>query len=147
MRTLRYRELGRYTHRVHESYSVYCEELKGITINRSPFWSIIDGVITANKGYCWDSASGPTIDHGNPKSKIGSLIHDILYQAIEQGYLSQDYYPAADRMLYTLLIHSGMWKIRAKMWYYAVRAFGSFTRNPARKEYVTKEARLFPDET
>ena len=78
-----------------------------------------DGVVTVKAGYVWDGASGPTIDTKN--TFTASLIHDALYQLMREGLLDRKWRKRADKILYEILRSRGMWKIRAKLWYRAVR--------------------------
>ena len=87
----------------------------------------VDGLITVKRGYVWDGASGPTWDTKN--TMLGSLIHDALYQLMRGGLIGQDWRKRADEVLYEILIDKGMWKLRAKIWYRAVRkAAGSASK-------------------
>lgn len=99
-----------------------------------------------DEGFTWDGASGPTWD---TKSSIyGSCVHDALYAWIRNDprfYKNDEQTPAAiewrkyaDAMLYKCLVNGGMWRIRARMWYRAVRRFGGASASPAnrRKEHV-----------
>jgi len=77
------------------------------------------GELRIRAGYCWDGASGPTIDTKN--TMLGSLIHDALYQLIREGWLDFSHRKAADVLLRDIMISKGMTKIRARIWYRAVR--------------------------
>jgi hypothetical protein len=78
--------------------------------------------VTVKAGYAWDGPSGPTYDS---KSALrASLIHDTLYQLISEGILDDKQREAADNELYTTLLEDGVNKVRAYLWYLAVRAFG-----------------------
>ena len=79
--------------------------------------------IKIKKGYAWDGASGPTID---TKDTIrASLIHDCYYQAMRLGLVHKQFRKVADKELRDQMIKAGCWKIRAKLWYLAVRLFAA----------------------
>ena len=111
-----------YKYQTAEAYS--CQtELRPPHDIQHPFFSIsIFGVVTAEYGYAWDGASGPTID--TKSSMRASLIHDILYQAMGLGLLDRSFREQADRELRKICIEDGMWHWRAEAWYLAVRKFG-----------------------
>jgi len=85
-------------------------------------WFCSDRILVVKKGYAWDGPSGPTWD--TPSFMRGSLVHDALYQLCRLGLVEKNIYrPLADRLLKELCIEDGMWPIRAKYTYYAVRWF------------------------
>jgi hypothetical protein len=73
-----------------------------------------DGILTVRPGFQWNGASGPTFHTAN--TFTASLIHDALCWLIENRWRER-----ADKILYEILISRGMWKIRADLWYKAVR--------------------------
>ncbi len=81
------------------------------------------GILSILPGETWDGASGPTKD--SKKSKRASLTHDMLYRLMRQGKIPISWRKAADDVFYRLLIEDGMWSIRAKIWYRAVRRFAA----------------------
>jgi hypothetical protein len=81
-----------------------------------------NGNLFIREGYAWDGASGPTIDTKN--SMRGSLVHDALYQMIEEELLPRRMRDDADDVFYDILRADGMSWIRAKVWYRMVRGFG-----------------------
>lgn len=80
------------------------------------------GRIIGRKNYAWDGASGPTVD--TTSSMHCSLDHDILWQLIEEGYLSKEWYPISNDHLEDQGEKDGMWPIRAKLWNTSVTYFG-----------------------
>jgi len=64
-------------------------------------------------GYAWDGPSGPTLD--TRSFMVGAMVHDVLYQAIREGYLASSYRKTADSVLYRLCREAGMPPWRA--WY------------------------------
>lgn len=89
------------------------------------------GQLYIKKGYAWDGPSGPTID--TKDSMRASLIHDGIYQLIREGYLGTDWREHADNIFYNVLREDGMSKIRAWIWYQAVRWFGGKSLEPQKK--------------
>jgi len=85
-------------------------------------WICPDRILVVKRGYAWDGPSGPTWD--TSAFMRGSLVHDALYQLMRLGHLDAfTVRPCADRLLKELCIEDGMWPIRAKYTYYAVRWF------------------------
>jgi hypothetical protein len=87
------------------------------------------GQLSILTGYAWDGPSGPAIDTTN--FMRGSLIHDALYQLIDEGHIPSDYKKQADKLLRQICIEDGMSRIRAWWVYNAVKLFGG--RDPAPK--------------
>jgi len=97
-----------------------------------PPWAHLasDGMLYVRAGYCWDGASGPTID--KPRNAIleSSCVHDCLYQAMRDRKLPESFRPHADALMRDMLIERGVWKWRAWGWYYALRWFAGFAAKP-----------------
>jgi hypothetical protein len=72
------------------------------------------GLMTIRKGYAWDGCSGPTYDDNT--NMRGGLVHDAGYQLIRLGLLAHKNKEFFDKLLRTICLEDGMWKIRA--WYY-----------------------------
>ena len=82
-----------------------------------------NGRLIIRKYYAWDGASGPTWD--DKTNYFGSLVHDALYQLFREGLLNRDKWRKyADQLLRDICIANGMWRIRAYIWYWAVRKLG-----------------------
>jgi len=103
-----------------------------------------------NVGYAWDGASGPTID--TKDSMVATLVHDVGYQLIRQGILSEeiwkDYF---DQLFYDIFLADAIAtankrkfaimrvvgraraKVRAKIWLIAVKNFGSMALKSPRE--------------
>jgi hypothetical protein len=81
-----------------------------------------EGQLIIQPGYCWDGASGPTWD--SPCSMRGSLVHDAIFQLIRLNLLPLNIKPIADLLFHDILIDDGMSRIRACVWYQAVKLFG-----------------------
>ena len=105
------------------------------TIIDTDFYSIdINGVLIAKKGYAFDGPSGPTIDTKN--FMRGSLIHDILYQAIREGLLDSMWRRQADKELRKACLEDGMNRLRAWYVYHAVSKFAGFAASPKNKKKI-----------
>ena len=115
--TIRYR--GGYKYELYEDYTVALplSLSKGIATN----WCILSdtGILTVIEGYAWDGPSGPTVDTAN--FMRGSLVHDVLYQLMREGLLSQDFRMIADEILRVICLEDGMSRIRAWWVYHGVR--------------------------
>ena len=86
--------------------------------------TISAGKVKVRKGYCWDGPSSPIFD--TEDAMRASLFHDVLYQCIKEGDLSDINRRKADIVLRKVLISDGMLKWRRILWYYMVRVFGGF---------------------
>jgi len=80
------------------------------------------GMIEIGERYSWDGPSGPARDTKN--FMRASLVHDALYQLIQEGKLPRNYRKAADQTLRKLAREDGMSAFRAWYTYRAVRWFG-----------------------
>lgn len=87
-----------------------------------------DGTLTIRSGYAWDGASGPTLD--TKDTMRGSLVHDALYQLIREKFLSDNFRKAADKELFRVLREDGMWFVRARVWFRALRLAGASAADP-----------------
>jgi hypothetical protein len=82
-----------------------------------------EGHVTVEPGYCWDGASGPTVD--TPDSVRGSLGHDVQYELMAHGLLAIKLHKdAADLWMYKTLLADGMPDFRAWYWYKGVYIAG-----------------------
>lgn len=81
-----------------------------------------NGTLIARRGYAWDGASGIAID--TKDFMRGSLAHDILYQAIAEGFLEIKWRKQADKELIKICKEDGMSAFRRWYVYAAVRIFG-----------------------
>lgn len=87
-----------------------------------------NGALICRKGYAWDGASGPTWD--SKSSMRASLLHDAGYQLMREGHLPLDYKVVFDGLFYLTLIHDGMSRVRAYVWYKGVLLFGKGSTMP-----------------
>lgn len=104
--------------------------------NIDPYIRLNANKLTIHGGYAWDGPSGPTID---TKSFMrGSLVHDVLYEAMRKGFLSKNFRYPADKLLRDMCIEDGMWRWRAAWVYAAVRKAGGPSANPANRKRIHK---------
>lgn len=80
------------------------------------------GDLVIHKGYAWDGPSGPTFD--TPEFMRGSLVHDALYQLIEENVIPWGHRRMADRELWRICREDGMGWLRAAYVYLGVRLAG-----------------------
>lgn len=109
-----------YKYQLYED-EVFITGIKGYEVHSDFIDLMPDGKLTCKKGYAWDGASGPTWD--TKSSMRGSLIHDAGYQLMREGHLPLDYKVVFDGLFYLTLIHDGMSKARAYIWYKGVLWF------------------------
>ena len=94
------------------------------------------GLLTVFDGYAWDGASGPTIDTRN--SMRAGLVHDALYQLMRAELLPQSRRKEVDWEFYQLLRKDGMSRLRAWIWYRAVRRLAKpFAQSDHRAQVYT----------
>ena len=79
--------------------------------------------------FCWDGASGPTID--TLTSMICSLIHDLGYQLIRLGLIDPKYKSYFDDLLRDIGKEDGMYGWRTDIWHFAVSEFGDDSCQPS----------------
>lgn len=93
-----------------------------------------NGGLYIRKGYAWDGPSGWTID--TPSSMRASLVHDAMYQLIRMGRLKQSDRILADMDFHERCIEDKMFKIRARLWYRALRLGAGPAADPANRKKV-----------
>lgn len=107
-----------------------------------------EGVLTGRHGYAWDGGSSPfsklPLVGSWTKTKTtiqNSLVHDMLYQLIRLGLLSDEFKEPADQLLRDIGIEDGMYRWRANAWYNAVAKFGS----PATHSHAEPKILVLPE--
>ena len=129
---LQYRSLKRYKYQLMRDIQVHLN-LPLITL-KTEYFELKDGIMTIKKGYAWDGPSGPTFD---TKTFLrGSLIHDVLYQAIRLRQLGLPLRRIADNELRRICLEDGMNKFRAWYVFKSVRAFGQKSASKLEKDEV-----------
>ena len=119
--------------KLHE-YKYLLEDVELVEINTQVevigqlYFTIGFNYMVIHKGYAWDGPSGPTIDTDN--FMLGSLVHDVFYQAIREGMLPRSFRKTADQEFRRICIEQGMSKFRAWYVYNAVRLFSGGSAKP-----------------
>lgn len=86
------------------------------------------GLLTIFADYCWDGASGPTID--SEDNMRGGLVHDSLYQILRAKLIPmKPNKEIADRLLVQCCRENGMGEFRGNYYYQGVHLFGRFGMN------------------
>lgn len=88
-------------------------------------WASLDveGVLTIEKGFAYDFASGPTIDKPD-WIKAAAAIHDALCYLHRKDLINEHQRKQADKFFYALLKLNGpsfIWYLRWRYWYRGVR--------------------------
>jgi hypothetical protein len=126
--TIKYKDISNLRYVLEEPYTLqipisiaYRVEVK----SKSQWYIRLDryGILTINKGYSWDGASGVVTIQDNTNRRA-SLVHDALYQLMREGKIDSTYRGVADKIFYDMLIDDGMSKFRAWYYYQAVKMFG-----------------------
>lgn len=99
-----------------------------------PFARLVNHVLIAFAGYCWDGSSGPTLD-GKYDARA-SLLHDIFYQAMRSGQVPISHRPKVDDYYQQCCLEDGMGKVRAWVRRQGLRT--RFARNAALPENERK---------
>lgn len=108
-----------FKYQLHETYTITLPWLAGYPDYSADFLGVHGDVLTIEKGYAWDGASGPTWD--SKSSMRASLVHDALYQLMRVGVLPESARPAADDELYNIGLEDGMFRARIWAWRKGVR--------------------------
>jgi len=132
-----YRDLPTWKYQLLKDWTVDTEIYGFNAEDNSGMWELFkDGSLHVSRGYAWDGPSGPTFD---TKSFMrGSVVHDVLYQAIRLGLLPSSFRKQADVELIKLCKEDGMSWSRRKYVYRSLRLFGGRAAKP--KKWETKTA-------
>lgn len=133
---IRYQE-RRYKYLLVEPYRVRLPEFQKESFDYGKYFSLHAGILVIRDGYAWDGPSGPTVD--TKDFLRGSLVHDVLYQAMRLGLLPTGAKPIADDILRRLCREDGMSWIRAWWVWRAVRNFAGSACKPGSEPEI-KEA-------
>lgn len=118
---IEYRKLTAYKYEVLKDFEVCLPEIDGHCYIDDRYFSLSSRILTVRKEYCWNGANFIP-DHAEVMA--ASCVHDVLYQAIREGYLPTETKDAADRILQRLCIEAGLPKWRAWIIYAGVRLGG-----------------------
>jgi hypothetical protein len=80
------------------------------------------GVLHILPGFEWDGPSGPTL--ATESTLRASLVHDALYRMMRERVIPRRCRAEADRQLRVLMIADGAPRLRAWLFWLAVRLFG-----------------------
>ena len=127
---MKYRELRGYKYSLVDELTIRTN-IKAF-IFQAPWYQLVpSGMLTIPAHYCWDGPTDPGID--TPNFMIGSLVHDVLYQAMREGHLPLTKRKAVDQELRRICLEQGMSKIRAWWVYRFVRVTGKWFALPEKK--------------
>lgn len=82
-----------------------------------------NGLLYIYRGYAWNGCTNAPDTDSN---FLAGLVHDALYQLMQEGILDQSFKPDADGMLRDIMIGQGSLKAIANLFYFAVHEFGKF---------------------
>lgn len=100
----------------------------------------VNGSLLVKAGYAWDGTSGPVID--DEENLRASLVHDALYQLMrEKRLLAKKHKDAADRLFQKMCVQDGVSKAEAKLYYTALKLFGSPATRPENRKKVRRAPR------
>lgn len=111
-----------YKYQLVETYSVSIpihpvSPIDGFWIQLTP-----QGSLTIRCGYAWDGPSGPAMD--TKSAMRGSLIHDVGYQILRIGLMGPETREDWDALYERVCVEDGMWPLRARLHFIALRKFG-----------------------
>lgn len=112
-------------------------DITGYSIKTNWLEMDTSGLITLNRGYCWDGATWC------PEFKTirrGSLEHDALYQLMQLGLLPSSYKKLADKHLIKTCKEDGMNGVLRKIVYQAVKMGGDTRKGEGDTVRVPKKA-------
>lgn len=82
-----------------------------------------DGTLIIYRGYAWDGCTNALDTDSN---MLAGLVHDALYQLMQEGVLDWSFKPEADNMLRDIMISQGAFRSIADLFRFAVNEFGRF---------------------
>lgn len=86
-----------------------------------------DGVLMIYRGYAWDGCTNAPDTDSN---MLAGLVHDALYQMMQEDVLDKSFKPMADEMLRDIMISQGSFKATADLFHLAVKEFGNKHMEP-----------------
>ncbi len=125
--TLTYKKRFKYKYKLSTDFE--CDIYSEVTLHNSRYINISKDILTVKKGYCWDGASGPTIDTKTVMK--ASLVHDVLYQLMRERVLPQSSRMASDNIFREICLEQGMSRFRAWYLYTGLRIFGARAAKPS----------------
>ncbi len=95
------------------------------------------GNLVVKKGYAWDGPSGPVKD--TDENMRASLVHDALYQLMRNDDLkSRTHRKTADKEFKRICLEDGVSRLRASVYYKALRKFGKPAASPQNKKKIAR---------
>ena len=95
------------------------------------------GNLVVKKGYAWDGPSGPVKD--TEENMRASLVHDALYQLMRNDELkSRTHRKTADQEFKRICLEDGVSRLRASVYYKALRKFGKPAASPKNKKKIVR---------
>lgn len=79
------------------------------------------------RGYAWD---GCTNAPDNDSNMLAGLVHDALYQMMQEDELDKLFKPQTDEILRDIMISQGSFKVTADLFHLAVKEFGGMHMKP-----------------
>jgi hypothetical protein len=121
MKKLNYRQIYKYELTARHYDTTRCDVPHTIKLDGwITLWA--GGRIDIGDRYSWDGPSGPARD--TPNFMRASLVHDALYQLIQEGLLPREYRKKADQTMRDIAQQDGMSGFRRWYTFWAVRIFG-----------------------
>lgn len=128
---MKYRILKGYKYDLVDQFMVHTK-IKDFHITTPWFVLHHSGMLTIYPHYAWDGATDPAFDTKN--FMVGSLVHDVLYQAMREKHLPLTQRKAVDKELRRICLEQGMNPIRAWYVYNFVRIMGKRYALPEKKK-------------
>ena len=119
----KYRKSYPYKYKTTEAYTIITNIHPSQRIETPFILLTVSGELNISNGYAWDGASG-TFD--TKTIMRGSLVHDVLYQLMRQGFLDKNHRKDSDKFFRKICIEDGMNRAYAWIVYHSVRVFGGF---------------------
>ena len=125
-----YRKLTYYQYQLKEDYLIKINLANPLSEDLShPFFELkTDGTFLIKAKYAWDGPSGITVD--TKTFMRGSLVHDALYQLMNDSLIQIDNRKYADDLLKIHCKEDGMFAFRAWYVHLGVRLFGEKYAKP-----------------
>ena len=121
-----------YKYQLHEDALFATGILPGRPLDTQFIRLSTDGTLLIRKGYAWDGASSIAVD--DLTIMQASLVHDALYQLMREDALTIDNARRkADKLLRSMIVADGGWRIRAAWVYRAVRWGGLHSSEEGRE--------------
>lgn len=117
-------------------YFMLSEIFRGVDIT-APYARLFGGQLNIMERYAWDGASFFLFTwFGTPKAwLLASLIHDVLYQLMQDGLLDLSYRKHADTLFYHILRAHGVNVVFAYLAYLAVKFCGNYFARHGKRTY------------